>query len=133
MVQSWVPNDGLDSDDPDCGGGDDGDLSSGSDWYDDGKNYYYNTAIIKKIKNQHMIIAIHARHFLAKNIAVLDAYLKSMTGASWRILQTHLPSQQIRPHPLQIHLCSLLRGHPPPLIVLLSLGTLGMSTHVLHR
>ena len=80
-----------------------------------------------------MIIAIHARHFLAKNTAVLDAYLKSMTGASWRILQTHLPSQQIRPHPLQIHLCSLLRGHPPPLIVLLSLGTLGMSTYLLHR
>ena len=49
MVQSWVPNDGLDSDDPDCGGGDDGDLSSGSDWYDDGKNYY-NTAIIKNKK-----------------------------------------------------------------------------------
>ena len=46
-VQSWVPNDGLDNDDPDCGGEDDGDLSSGSDWYDDGKNYYYNTAIIK--------------------------------------------------------------------------------------
>jgi len=38
MVQSWVPNDGLDSDDPDCGGGDDGDLSSGSDWYDDAKD-----------------------------------------------------------------------------------------------
>ena len=35
-------------DDPDCGGGDDGDLSSGSNWYGDGKNYYYNTAIIKK-------------------------------------------------------------------------------------
>ncbi len=37
LVQSWVPNDGLDSDDPDWMGGDDGDLSSGSDWYADGK------------------------------------------------------------------------------------------------
>ena len=48
MVQSWVPKDGLESDDPDWGGGGDdgnlssggedgGDLSSSSDWNDDGK------------------------------------------------------------------------------------------------
>ena len=37
LVQSWVPNDGVESYDPDWRGGDDGDLSSGSDWYPDGK------------------------------------------------------------------------------------------------
>ncbi len=37
LVESWVPHDGLESDDPDWGGGDDGDLSSGSDWYANAK------------------------------------------------------------------------------------------------
>ncbi len=32
-----MPNDGIESDDPDWMGGDDGDLSSGNDWYADGK------------------------------------------------------------------------------------------------
>ena len=126
MVQSWVLNDGLDSDDPDCGGGDDGDLLSGSDWYDDGKNHYYNIAIIKTNKNKkYMIVAIHARHFLAKNAAVFAAYLKNMTGARWRILQTHLPSQQIA------HI--LCRSTYAPCCPPLSLGTLGTYTYVLDQ
>ena len=37
MVRSQVPKDGQESDDPDWGGGEDGDLSSNSDWCDDGK------------------------------------------------------------------------------------------------
>ncbi len=44
-MQSWVPNDGLESDDPEWGGGDEGDLSSGSDWYGDGKQNNYKMAM----------------------------------------------------------------------------------------
>ena len=41
VVESLVPNDGVESDDPDWGGRDEGAFSSDSDWYDDGKCMLY--------------------------------------------------------------------------------------------